>query len=552
MSDASDEWLFDYLIAVFKSERWEYNVLQFIDENCHLFNNDETHDFALTEAHQKFRNLIDGLLTQHLAEIGVSEEAFVQACEHGRNNSASRQVFEQIMAVDDFLTFKKLMVKRNMELEFEVVKAMAAQGHSVVDSAPQSKADEAKQLEAALEASKIDQPMLVPEDPKKKLTLQREDQHAAEFNAAVRANKAATDLYQQQLALEQAELEQALTISLQLEEERLRAIQAAASQVEGAETSHHCAGGFPVARINSAKVSRPDEAKVPAKTDISHSVPISDAKAAMPNNSSPQKPTEDGAPRRVERASAPSCALRGLPDRGSCFGVKRTGAGFSSTSTDDPVIKRVAEPKRASPRSQMGRVGNSRALPPIQPGRAGISLSTTDHSALPSMQRQLETQRNVVLSSFKQTEKVAPLRALSTTAPQSLSTADLEAQIAARAAHMRRQRELIIAKKRAEREAKLKKSEAQKEIQAPASAKTPGAVKAVAGGGKWGLDPSEALTCALARRMKLDMLDIEHQHTGSGLRGQFAQMDRQLRAVEQLREQRQLHGGSGDSGPTLK
>lgn len=62
---------------------------------------------------------------------------------------------------------------------------------------------------------------------------------------------------------------------------------------------------------------------------------------------------------------------------------------------------------------------------------------------------------------------------------------------------------------------------------------------AVARGGRWGLDPSEALTCALARRMKLDMLDAEQQHTGNGMHGQFAQMDRQLRAVEQLREQRQ-------------
>ena len=31
------------------------------------------------------------------------------------------QVYEQITAMDDFLTFKKLMVKRNMELELEAI-----------------------------------------------------------------------------------------------------------------------------------------------------------------------------------------------------------------------------------------------------------------------------------------------------------------------------------------------------------------------------------------------------------------------------------------------
>lgn len=479
---ADDEWLFDYLMQVFKSERWEYNVLQFIDENCHLFNNDETHDFALTEAHQQFRNLIDGLLTQHLAEIGVSEEAFVQACEQGRNNSASRQVFEQIMAVDDFLTFKKLMVKRNMELEFEVVKAMAAEGHSVQETAPQNEADEAKQLEAALAASKKnEQQPMVAEDPKAKLTEQREEQHAAEFDAAVRANLAATDLYQQQLALEQAELEQALTISLQLEEERLRAIRAAADSQVDAAAEEPCSGGgggggadappgglakgVPAAE---SKVFAEAEALAPT-ADVAADAKPSPARH-QPGPSRKDVPFDAGSssPAPSERATPAACSAQALADRGSSFGVKRTGAGFSSAAAGGPLSKRVAEPKQASAaQSPMGRVPRSlnslAALPPIQPGRAGISLATTNQAAIPSMQRQLETQRDVVLSSFKQTEKVAPLRALSTSTSPSVSAADMEARIAARAAHMRRQRELIIAKKKAERAAKLQKAEMQKD-----------------------------------------------------------------------------------------
>ena len=491
-AEEQDEWLFDYLVEVFRSDRWEYNVLQFIDENCHLFNNDETNDFALTEAHQQFRNLIDGLLTQHLAEIGVSEEAFVQACEHGRNNSASRQVFEQIMAVDDFLTFKKLMVKRNMELEFEVVKAMAAQGDPVRETAPQNKADEAKQLEAALEASRKNGQPMIPEDPKTKLNTQREEQHAAEFDAAVRANIAATDLYHQQLALEQAELEQALTISLQLEEERLRSIQAAADLEVEDVAEEPCPGGGPgggpgenpgggpgggaeadisgnLAKcVPSAEAKESDNAESLAPVEITGDAKLSHAQG-QPGSARKSVPFDGGSPSPapIEHATSAACATHASPDRTSSFGVKHTGAGFSSVSTHGPRLKRVAEPKQeASAQNPIGRSSrshNSLALPPIQPGRAGISLMTTNQAAIPSMQRQLETQRNVVLSSFKQTEKIAPLRALSSTISPSLSAADMEVRIAARAAHMRRQRELIIAKKKAERKAKLKKSEMQKD-----------------------------------------------------------------------------------------
>ncbi len=47
------------------------------------------------------------------------------ALDSGRNRrEVNRTVFDQIMAVDDFLTFKKLMVKRNMELELEAVEAL--------------------------------------------------------------------------------------------------------------------------------------------------------------------------------------------------------------------------------------------------------------------------------------------------------------------------------------------------------------------------------------------------------------------------------------------
>ncbi len=114
--DESD-WIFDYVMSIFKSPVWEVPVMTFIDDHCIVFDSEEENKFAYTEIHGQFCQLVDNLLSQHLAEIGVSAEDFVQACEIARHSRAINSiVIDQIMSIDDYLTFKKMMVKRNMEV----------------------------------------------------------------------------------------------------------------------------------------------------------------------------------------------------------------------------------------------------------------------------------------------------------------------------------------------------------------------------------------------------------------------------------------------------
>ena len=74
-----------------------------------------------TDIHNKFRDLVDGLLVGNLASLGVTPEVFVAACQRGGDQDVNKAVFEQILSCDDFLTFKKMMVKRNMALEVEAL-----------------------------------------------------------------------------------------------------------------------------------------------------------------------------------------------------------------------------------------------------------------------------------------------------------------------------------------------------------------------------------------------------------------------------------------------
>ena len=246
--ESEHDWLFDYMLNAFRSPSWEVPVMTFIDESCLLFDNEAENKIIYTEKHMEFRNLIDNLLTQHLAEIGVSEEQFAKACEHGRDRrDVNRKVFDQLIAVDDFLTFKKLMVKRNVELELEVVRAMKNAGQTL--EAPRSKEDEEAALEAVLRSSsqsgemdKQKQRYEQAEQERRRSQEQQKDmqlQEAKDLKAAMEANLLEMQLYAKEMELEQAELEKALAVSLQLEEDRLARLRDeadAAHQPPGART----------------------------------------------------------------------------------------------------------------------------------------------------------------------------------------------------------------------------------------------------------------------------------------------------------------------------
>lgn len=117
-----------------------------------------------TRLHNEFKTIVEELIDDSLESLGVSAELFASACETGRDRrGANRYVcvaappsrrrrrrltpcltppthrYEQIVALDDFLTFKKMMVKRNVELEYEAVREL--QQANVPISAPTSEAE---------------------------------------------------------------------------------------------------------------------------------------------------------------------------------------------------------------------------------------------------------------------------------------------------------------------------------------------------------------------------------------------------------------------------
>ena len=122
--DESMLWLFDSVTQFLKGPDWAVPVWDFIDENCIIFDSEEENKLAYHDSFNLFREMVEGLLGMHLTDMGCSMDAFAELCATYGTTDVGKEVLEQILAVDDFLSFKTMMVKRNMELELESLRAL--------------------------------------------------------------------------------------------------------------------------------------------------------------------------------------------------------------------------------------------------------------------------------------------------------------------------------------------------------------------------------------------------------------------------------------------
>eukprot|EP00927_Polykrikos_kofoidii_P025910 TRINITY_DN23201_c0_g1_i1.p1 TRINITY_DN23201_c0_g1~~TRINITY_DN23201_c0_g1_i1.p1 ORF type:complete len:701 (+),score=173.22 TRINITY_DN23201_c0_g1_i1:69-2105(+) len=113
------EWLSDYMVNTLKSPTWVAPIAQFVDERCSIFENAEENKLEYTVCHNEFKELVESLLLCHLLDVAITPAQFDAFCQTGLSNGqAMHRVFvEQLLSVDDFLTFKAMMVKRNADLD---------------------------------------------------------------------------------------------------------------------------------------------------------------------------------------------------------------------------------------------------------------------------------------------------------------------------------------------------------------------------------------------------------------------------------------------------
>ena len=73
-----DDWLFQYVLLFLESDRFDAAVMDFVDDKCEIFDNEDENKFAYTDIHREFRDHIDALITSSLGDMGVSARVRVR------------------------------------------------------------------------------------------------------------------------------------------------------------------------------------------------------------------------------------------------------------------------------------------------------------------------------------------------------------------------------------------------------------------------------------------------------------------------------------------
>ena len=56
------DWIFDFVLQFLGSDRFDASVMDFVDENCHIFENDEENKFIYTDIYQEFLDHVSARL----------------------------------------------------------------------------------------------------------------------------------------------------------------------------------------------------------------------------------------------------------------------------------------------------------------------------------------------------------------------------------------------------------------------------------------------------------------------------------------------------------
>ena len=103
------EWIFDYALQFLESDKFDALVMDFVDERCFLFDDEEENKLEYTQIHKDFCEHIEFIMTENLGEFGITNELFLESCQKARGDrDINMTVFERLLAMEDFQVYAKL------------------------------------------------------------------------------------------------------------------------------------------------------------------------------------------------------------------------------------------------------------------------------------------------------------------------------------------------------------------------------------------------------------------------------------------------------------
>eukprot|EP00193_Tetraselmis_chui_P012235 CAMPEP_0177775466 /NCGR_PEP_ID=MMETSP0491_2-20121128/14133_1 /TAXON_ID=63592 /ORGANISM="Tetraselmis chuii, Strain PLY429" /LENGTH=481 /DNA_ID=CAMNT_0019294069 /DNA_START=352 /DNA_END=1794 /DNA_ORIENTATION=+ len=214
MAQQDDTWLQESVIEFLRGPCYTNPLMGFIDEKCAVFDTEEENKLEYTQIHHEFQEVVDELISDFLEELGVSAEQFADTvASNVANEKLNSFVLSSILTVEDFVQFKAMMVKRNIDLTNQVLAIM--EEHQLEEVLAQQREWEEEireQFGTSGSSFAVDAELA-------KAMRESALGDGAEYDDEFRKALAMSMKQQSALDLERAELEQALALSLALEQE---------------------------------------------------------------------------------------------------------------------------------------------------------------------------------------------------------------------------------------------------------------------------------------------------------------------------------------------
>jgi len=549
---AEEDWLFDYVLQFLESEKFDCVVMDFIDEKCEAFDNEEENRFEYTTIHREFKDMVETMISSNLGELGVTVDMFFDACQKGRNSRDINQaVIERMIAMDDFLTFKKIMVKRNMELQLEAMKAVALGGSR------KRRGDG---------------------DEDEDLPMSAEDE--AEMERIIHDSIMEMEMFHIQAEMEAIEMERVLAMSLALEEEKLNVLQTELEEYERDEAQK--AKDYYNAEGKRFKESLRGSGSDEEEEEEDYERQKRGAGKGKGKGSDAKGGSgSDATVHESKYTAMPDSPIS--PERGAfnspVVGRAKALDADAKPGTDDPpsALKPLKMKQEYKPLPSIHGSSSASASASASSGHAN---KKAQEQQVVAMAEELDAKRREVEKQFRLNQESQQRRKdqANQLKEKENSGGESESEMEARVRYMKEQRERILEKKKAERERKAQEErEVARKLSSDRAGSSPGGkerpfeqlseaekfevLKRRAARQEKGMSDEElrekkddeeskraAMRQALAHRMKMDMLTSNMTGSGSGSGAaktrkeqheqnrQFSDLDAKLREMDQLRD----------------
>ncbi|XP_073528545.1 cilia- and flagella-associated protein 36 [Phyllobates terribilis] len=175
------EWVLESVLAFLGCPAWTVPVSGFIEHKCSVFDDEEENKLSYTEIHDEYKDLVEKLLQEHLTEMGISEEQFQQACISPLAQSPDiKNMLQSVVAVEDFLVFKEMMLQKNLELQLQAIQIIQ-QKNGDLPECLKNGADFISDLEQE-EIKMISEALRISREEYEQEQLRRKDKNGSDVN----------------------------------------------------------------------------------------------------------------------------------------------------------------------------------------------------------------------------------------------------------------------------------------------------------------------------------------------------------------------------------